>query len=264
MPRPKKRLTLALIITVIHLVCLYYFWFSPQYVVPILVYHSISDGENKSLHVSPGNFERQMGYIQWRGYNVIGLDELVEGIKNNKKFKRNTVVITFDDGSEDNYLNAYSELKKYDFPATIFLISNYVGREGYLKQYQIKEMLQEGKITFGSHTRNHSYLPDITRKNILRAEIAGSKTDIEKITGEKIDLFCYPIGGFTEEAKEMIIASGYEAACTTNRGFAKLNADVYELKRIKVKSSDLVEKPLSFWAKLTGYYNIFRKGKNPY
>ncbi len=265
MPKFIKRLTLFLIIVVVLIVAFYYLWLSPRYVVPILMYHRITEGPNESLYVKPDSFLRQMAYIKWRGYNVISLDELVEGIKNGKKFKHNTVVITFDDGYEDNYVSAYSVLKNYDFPAVIFLISNYIDKkQGHLKWQQIKEMLKDSKIAFGGHTRNNVYLPDVKSKSGLKNEIAGCKKDIEAKIGRNIDYFCYPTGGFTEEIKKIVKEAGYKGACTTNRGFARFNKDVYELKRIKIKGSDFVEKPLSFWAKLSGYYNVFRRGKKPY
>ena len=68
-----------------------------------------------------------MFFLKEKHYNVIPLDELVKGIKKGKKFAHNTVVITFDDGYQDNYSYAYPILKKYGFPATIFLISDYIG-----------------------------------------------------------------------------------------------------------------------------------------
>lgn len=265
MPKAIKRLALSLIIVAIFLTAFYYLWLSPRYTVPVLMYHRISDGPNESLFVKPDSFLRQMAYIKWRSYNVISLDKLVEGIKNGKKFKHNTVVITFDDGYEDNYISAYPTLKSYGFSATIFLISNYIDKkEDFLKWQQIKGMLDGNKITFGGHTKNNVYLPDIKMKSKLKDEIADCKRDIEAKIGRRIDYFCYPTGGFTEEIKKIVQEAGYKGACTTNRGFGKLNKDVYELKRIKIKGSDFVKDPLSFWAKLSGYYNLFRKGKRPY
>lgn len=260
-----KRIGLFLVIAVILLLGLYYFWLWPNYTVPILMYHGISKQDNESLCVTPYNFLKQIAYIKKMGYNVMSLDELVEGMKSKRHFKHNTVVITFDDGYEDNYTNARCVLKDYDFPATIFLISNYIDKEGYLKSYQIQEMLKSGKITFGAHTRNHTYLPGIKDKIGLKDEIAGSKKDIEAKIGVKIDYFCYPTGGFTTQIKQIVKDARYKGACTTgNRSVDRFNKDTYELKRIKVKNSDFSKNPLSFWAKLSGYYNFFRKGNRPY
>ncbi|MFC1658311.1 polysaccharide deacetylase family protein [Candidatus Omnitrophota bacterium] len=246
---------------IIFLAAFYFFWLSPRYVVPILMYHYFDYNTESSISVTPENFERQMAYLKNKNYNVISLEELVEGIKNNKMFKHNTVVITVDDGYKDNYVNAYPVLKKYGFPATIFIIANFIGRrEGFMDWRQVREMSAAG-ISFGSHTKNNAYLPSVEKEKVLWDELAGSKKLIERKLRVAVDYFCYPTGGFTEKAKEVLKKAGYKGACTTNRGFAELNKDIYELKRVKVTNSDM-SRPFNFWIKLSGYYNLFRSKKN--
>jgi len=258
-----KIISLLLIFSCIALTCFYFFWVSPRYSVPILFYHSFGRSGDL-LTVTPENFERQMRYIKENGYNVISLDELIEGIKAGRKFKHNTVVITSDDGYENNYAYAYPMLKKYGYPATIFLIANFIGNnDNFLTWDEVKEMAKN-KISFGGHTKNHVYLPSITKESILWDEISGCKELIEKHIGSPIDYFCYPGGGFTEEVKQVVKKAGYKGACTTNRGFDRLNRnDVYELDRIAVRDSNPYTS-LRFRMKLTGYYNLFRKDKKGY
>lgn len=235
----------------------YFFYMRPRHVVPILMYHSVSRDKSSSLSVRPENFSNQMRYLDKAGYSVITLDELVQGIKKAEKFPPRTVVVTFDDGFEDNYLNAFPILAKYNMPAIIFLMTGYVDQKaGYLTWDQVKLMMQND-IDFGGHTRSGVYLPSIDDEKELFSEIEGSKKDLEKETGEKAKYFCYPIGGFNDRVKEAVKKSGYEGACTTNRGFDKLNQDVYELNRVKITDSD-TSKPFHFKAKLSGYYNLFR------
>ena len=89
------------------------------------------------------------------------------------------------------------------------------------------------------------------------------KEFIEEKIGAGVDYLSYPMGGFNEEVKAAVKRAGYKGACATNRGFAELNKDVYELKRVKVTNSDM-SKPFSFRAKLSGYYNVFRSKKRGY
>lgn len=254
-----KRPLASFVVIFVLFAAFYIFWLSPRYTVPILMYHRFGY-EKGSLFVSPENFARQMTYLKQNGYNVISLRELAEGIRANKRFKHNTVVITIDDGYEDNYKYAYPILKRYNFTATIFIAVNSIGNnKDFLRWDEVMLMLRD-KITFGAHTKNNVYLPSITNDRALWDEIGGAKKLIEENIGTSVDYFCYPTGGFTEETKEMVKKAGYKAACTTNRGFADFNKDLYELKRVKVTNSD-GNKPLSFWAKLTGYYNLFRTKK---
>lgn len=257
-----KRALLIIALFVVLWGSFYFFWLYPRYTVPILMYHRFGYEEN-TLFVSPENFKRQMSYIKNKGYNVISLDELVSGIKQGRKFRHNTVVITIDDGYQDNYIYAYSILKKYNFPATIFIIANFIGNKKDFMTWNEVKTMSANNISFGGHTKNEVYIPSIKRKEILWDETGGCKKLIETKLGKPVDYFCYPTGGFTEEAKEMIKKAGYKGTCTTNRGFVELNKDVYELKRVKVTNSDAAE-PFHFWAKLSGYYNLFRSRKRGY
>jgi peptidoglycan/xylan/chitin deacetylase (PgdA/CDA1 family) len=225
------------------------------------MYHSISNDKESTLSVAPENFSRQMAFLKKNGYSVIALDELVDNISSGKTYLPKTIVITFDDGDEDNFTSAFPVLRKHDMSATIFLITGYMGREeGYLNWDQVRLMEKNG-IDLGGHTRNNVYLPSVADEKTLLDEIAGSKADIEAQTGKVVKYFCYPTGGFNERVKEAVKKAGYKGACTTNRGYDRTNRDVYELNRIKVTDSDM-NKPFHFRAKLSGYYNAFRGYKS--
>jgi peptidoglycan/xylan/chitin deacetylase (PgdA/CDA1 family) len=236
----------------------------PRYTVPILMYHSIggcSTGNNN--HVSLENFTKHMRYIKSRGYQVISLAELVERIKNKKPINHNLVVITFDDGHQDNYISAFPLLKEYGFPATIFIITGEIGREGFLTWAQTKEMFSTG-IDIGAHTRNEVYLPGLSGYGALGEEIRGPLKDIKNNIGYDAKYFSYPTGGFNEEIKRLVKEAGYQGACTTNRGKERKGQDVYELKRVKMTNADttLWWKPFALRVKLSGYYNVFRRVKD--
>lgn len=258
----RKRAMIALLLIVLAVSSFYFFYMKPRRVVPILMYHGVSGGKNSTMFVTPANFERQMKFLYEEGYSVISLDELVDGIKEDVSFVPRTVVITFDDGYEDNFVSAFPVLARYGMPATIFVITGYMsGKEGYLNWDQVNLMSRNG-IDFGGHTRNDVYLPSVDDPAVLWSEIAGSKEDIEKNTGKEARYFCYPTGGFNEKIKEIVKKAGYKGACTTNRG-GRTGRDVYELSRVKVTNSDGI-KPLHFRAKLSGYYNLFRREKKGY
>jgi peptidoglycan/xylan/chitin deacetylase (PgdA/CDA1 family) len=240
----------------------YTFWLRDRYVVPILTYHhvGIPSGKWRLNTVSESSFEYQMSFMKRHGFNVISFNDLVEGIKQGHEFARNTVVIQFDDGYEDNYTYAFPVLKKYGFPAIVFLVSDKVGTPDFLTWDEVREMEKYGFMA-GAHTRHHVYLPRAST-NILLDEIAGSKKIIEEHLGHPIDYFAYPSGGFTEEVKRMAKEAGYKAAVSTNRGKDRFNVDLYELKRIHMNNTDNQYSGLIMWIKLSGYYNLFRQFKN--
>ena len=243
----------------IGLTAFYFIGMRPLRVTPILMYHSVSN-DKSTLCVTPETFKRQMKFLDDNGYSVITIEELVKAIKDGKQYLPRTVVLTFDDGLADNFTYAFPVLVKHGMPATIFLVTGNMDKEdGYLTWDQVR-LMQKNGIMFGGHTRNNVYLPSITDEVGLWNEIAGSREDVKKNTGSSAEVFCYPTGGFSEEIKEVVKKAGYKAACATNRGPGRRNRDIYALKRVKITNSDM-SKPLHFRAKLSGFYNAFRKIK---
>ena len=243
----------------------YIFWLFPRYTVPILTYHNI-DYRGGLLSVAPENFEKQMRYLKNAHYNVISLNDLVEGTKKGRSFPHKTVVITIDDGYKNNFTYAYPVLKKYGFPATLFLITKHIGTSAdFLNWDEIKEM-SKNNISFGGHTKNHPHLPEIQDKDVLWEEIAGCKKAIEEHIGIPAAYFCYPLGGITGAVEMLVQKAGYKGACTTKQGHDVFNKkDLYALNRISVRNGNPdfsffnLWSPFRFRDKLSGYYNLFRK-----
>jgi peptidoglycan/xylan/chitin deacetylase (PgdA/CDA1 family) len=193
-----------------------------KYVVPIVMYHSINPAASRKtmLGVSPKTFERQMRFLKKNRYNVITLPELASLIKDNKKIPACTIVITLDDGYKDNYTHAFPILKKYNLPATLFIIVNEVRRaEGdRLSWDQIKIMRDSGLIIFGSHTLGPEPLTKIKSEEEVKNQIFISKQILEKKLGKKVDVFSYPEGRFNAKIRQLVIDAGYKAAVATNPG----------------------------------------------
>ncbi len=257
-----KKLIAAIFLVVLVAGSFYFFYMQPRYTVPVLMYHSIATQPADSLSVTRENFQEQMQYLRDAGYAVISLDELVDAILAGKKFSRKEVVLTFDDGIEDNYIKAFPVLSKYDMPAIIFLETANIGSQDMYLTWDQVRLMAKNNIAFGAHATAGAYLPSIKDEQVLVSEIVSSKSGIEGQIGKEVKYFCYPTGGFNDRIKEIVRNAGYKGACATNRGFDKLNSDVYEINRIKVTDSDM-NKPFNFRAKLSGYYNLFRKGKSP-
>ena len=196
-----------------------------------------------------------MDFISSHRYQVISLEELVDALSRKKNLPRKTVVITFDDGTEDAYQYGFPILKKYGFAATIFIIADFIGKPGFLSYNQLKE-IQKWGIDIGSHTKTHVFLPKVNDKKLWQ-EIFESKQEIQSRLGKEVNLFSYPMGGFNPQAQFFLKKSGYKGACTTNRGRYNIRADVFALRRIKM--TERSDNPLVMWVKLSGIYNLFRR-----
>ncbi|MCR4338173.1 MAG: polysaccharide deacetylase family protein, partial [Candidatus Omnitrophica bacterium] len=158
-------------------------YLSEKYVVPIIMYHHISPGTLvETDRVSPENFRIQMNYLLRHHYNVIPFDEFVKGMKAGKKFSYKTVVITFDDGYEDNFTYAFPVLQQLKLPAIMFICPGFAGKKGFMNWDQIKTIQAGGVVSFGSHTMTHTYLPMVSREQ-QEYEILESKRILEQELG---------------------------------------------------------------------------------
>lgn len=216
--------------------------------VPILNYHKV-DILNHALSVSPQEFEEQMEYLYNNGYHSIAPDQLLAHLKEGKQLPDKPIMITFDDGYLDNYTNAYPILKKYNFNATIFIITNLIGQDNrFMSWDQIREMQQYG-IVFGSHTANHKSLTSLTPEQVMN-ELSQSRDEMMRQLGKTPKYFAYPTGTYSGEIEEMVRSAGYKAAFTIEYGQVGADSDLYLLQRIPIFKGQKTFR--SFFIRLNG------------
>lgn len=211
------------------------------------MYHSIREHVGNEKHnkwrVKPQDFEKQMNWFyknNWKSFTISELSKLDE-------IPEKSFVITFDDGYEDNYLNAFPILKKYDFKATIYLVPNQKTNHweekntsvlsNLLNEKQILEMLNSGLIEFGSHTLSHVNLSTINDEQLLN-ELKKSKEEVEKITNKECEAFAYPYGKFDDKIVQAVKNVGYKNATVVKRGLFEENDDVFTIKRVGILGTE--------------------------
>jgi len=231
------------------------------YVPVIVMYHPVGEksgipnGYGAKLNVTPAAFEKQMRFLHERNYNVIPLVEFIEKIKKHEDIPAGTLAITFDDGLKNNFLHAYPVLKKYNFPATIFVALDFVGRENFLTRSDIRTMRKDN-ISIGSHTVSHRWLPSLDEKGIER-ELYDSKKILEGLSGGIVQTLSYPLGGYDKRVKKIAKEAGYIGAVATNPGPTKPKDDIFALKRIRISmtSNNLI----TFLIETSGYYTFIKE-----
>jgi len=215
--------------------------------IPVLNYHLISNQKINSLAITPQEFDEQMSYLHNNGYTTISPDQLLDYIQYSNPLPENPILITFDDGYCDTYLEAYPIMKKYNFTATVFLITDYVGNNSrYLSWEQVKEMHDDG-FTFGSHTLDHISLADATNEYV-EYQLTKSREAIEWRLKEPIKYFAYPRGFYKQTSTQLLQQTGYRGAFTVNLGRNKTNSDIFALNRIPIFQTANTFR--SFWLRL--------------
>lgn len=208
---------------------------------PILTYHSIDDS-GSIVSTGRKTFRRQMRRLSEAGYGTISISEVAAHIRERRPLPANSAAITFDDGYENVYAEAFPVLAEYGFRATVFLITDYCGRtndwpgdsagiprQQLMSWHQIREMHQSG-FEFGSHTSTH---PDLTRVSVGRAEleIKRSQAEIQERLGAVATAFAYPYGSYNSVIKG-IVQKHFLAACSTKLGKVEISSDPFLLKRV--------------------------------
>jgi peptidoglycan/xylan/chitin deacetylase (PgdA/CDA1 family) len=240
--------------------------------IPILMYHSISDVSSDNLHpyyevcTFPEIFNMHMHYLDENNYSIINLKDAINLLSASQTESPSigcNVVITFDDGYKDFYTQAFPILKKYDFSATVFLPTAFIGKNSFhlrgkehMNWDEVRELHRNG-IKFGSHTVNHPQLEELKKKEV-EYELKFSKEIIEDKIGDEVDSFSYPFAfpevnrEFVSDLKELLVKSGYKYGVCTKIGTATPYQDAHFLSRIPVNSYDDNK---FFKAKLEGDYD---------
>jgi peptidoglycan/xylan/chitin deacetylase (PgdA/CDA1 family) len=218
-----------------------WYWLYAKRAVRILTYHGIELSPTNSYNVSLSNFEKQIDYI-YKKYNVISLPQYLNNLEKKIPFSSNTIIITFDDGFRNFYEHAYPILKKYQIPATCFIITSKVGNSkgNYMNWEELKEIASDGLITIGAHSVTHKSLPSLNDVN-LQHEIRDSKFMIEINLGIPVICFSYPYGtrrDFNDRSERYIQQNGYRLAFTSISGCNSLDVNPFELRRSKIEWGD--------------------------
>ena len=210
--------------------------------VPILMYHHVgdlppdADAVRKSLTVSQERFEEQMKFIAEQGYTTIRIADLANHLQTGAPLPEKPILLTFDDGYDNNYTNVFPTLKDHGFVGTFFVIgapTDY-GSPGYLRWEQISEMYENG-MEFGNHSLTHRYNLGTTRNSTQDAEIKRAHKLMVDHLPNWTPIFSYPSGSYNQYSLNLLRELGYIAAVTTKQGTYQTSEQPYELRRIRIR-----------------------------
>jgi peptidoglycan/xylan/chitin deacetylase (PgdA/CDA1 family) len=208
--------------------------------LPVLTFHAVDDRASV-ISCTPRVFQQGMAMLHAHGYRTIRLSEAVASLRQRQGFPDRTFVVTFDDGFQSVYTEAFPILQRHGMTATVFLtvgaedvrdptarLPMFEGRPT-LSWPEIREM-QAGGIDFGAHTLTH---PDLTRlaAHDIAIEMSASKDRIENALGTPVTTFAYPFGRY--DAQSHRIAQQYfTCACADTLGLLSTGSDPYALERV--------------------------------
>jgi peptidoglycan/xylan/chitin deacetylase (PgdA/CDA1 family) len=231
--------------------------------IPILMYHQIDAPPPRGtplrgLIVAPSSFAWQMRMLSVLGVKGLSMRDLEPYLSGERTGR--VVGITFDDGYQNNLTYALPVLKRHNFTATCYGVSNLVGGTNAWDAGKVAEkslMTKQDWVAWhaagmdvGSHTQTHANLTTINAHE-ARAQIAQSKADLQQTIGTEVRHFCYPYGWFSPEHEVMVREAGYITATSTRRGRVQRGHNPFALNRIMVARAT---NPVQFFMKIATSY----------
>ena len=228
----------------------------------VLCYHSVKPEEVE-------RFRQQMKIIH------LYTDPLPADFAGELQPGKKYVVLTFDDGFQNVITNALPILSEYKIPATLFLVTQYLGSmpnwivekdhpdlgERILHIEELKS-INNDLVTFGSHSVSHPYMTKLSETE-ARKELTESKERLKNILRYDIKMFAFPHGDHSKILIDLANESGYQRLFTLSYEPAFSKADEFVTGRTDVYMDESL---LEFKLKLLGAYRwlsfVFRFKKN--
>ncbi len=212
-----------------------------------MAFHRVNDDLSDSLTCSESKFRMFCAFFK-RHFDVISLHEMIQ-LLNDKQSIAGKLVITFDDGYRDNYLNAAPILKELGLPASFFVTTGFIGNEtiawwdekylpspAWMSWEEVRKLANDG-FDVGAHTVTHADLGTLSEPEIRR-EVENSRDALtSELGGEPVSLFAYPYGGkenITESGRRIIQDAGFQCCLSCFGGTVTAASDPYSLNRVAI------------------------------
>lgn len=214
-------------------------------VLPILLYHYIrvnpvaTDKVGWNLSVTPAHFAQQMAFLRFIGAHTLTLSDALDSLRTGKALPPRSVILTFDDGYTDFATQATPTMVHNGLIGTVFVVSGFMGRNGYMTADQVREVAAQGMV-IGCHTVSHLALASLPLP-LAQQQIDVAHSQLEALLGSKITDFAYPYGSYDAAVAKLVQADGFSDAVTTDPGATLYLSQAYVWPRYRVGGSDTVQ-----------------------
>lgn len=249
--------------------------------VGILMYHRIArpipQGEPPTWNVTPARLRAQLQGLLELGFRAWPLSKVIEHHQSRRPIPRRTFVVTFDDGYENLFTQAWPVLRDLAVPATIFLATAYldslqpfpfddwtlagqrhVPADAWrpLTTAQCEQLLTTGLVELAAHTHSHADFRHCQSR--FPGDIEHCRQLLQQRFGIDRPAFAFPYGckksGFvTPELVHWVRRSQFACGLTTESDVVRLGQDPYDWGRFTAYESDSA---LTLASKLDGWYSL--------
>jgi peptidoglycan/xylan/chitin deacetylase (PgdA/CDA1 family)/GT2 family glycosyltransferase len=213
--------------------------------VPVLMFHSVcapSTRTENEWYIAPERFVRFMAWLAKMGYRCLSPMDWLAG-----KRPAHHIMLTFDDGYDDFYSEAFPVLERFGLRATVFVVVDRIGKSNtwdenlrirsrrLLTLQEIRELHRHG-VTFGSHSLTHADLTLLSDGALCR-EVSESKSRLEDLLGSEVTSFAYPGGCVNARVRAAVCEAGYKIGMSIRSGL-NLWEDPLWMRRVNMSDRD--------------------------
>lgn len=220
--------------------------------VAILMYHAFTEDEAEtgSLYTLASEFERQLSALRDAGYTSVGYSDLIEFVNGEGKLPEKPLLISIDDGYQNNLDLAAPLLETYGFCANIAVIGVSIGHTTYkdtdipitphFSLEDARPWIERGVLTVTTHSydmhqiaavdgddcrRGVLQMPDEAEPDYIAAltqDYTHAQEQLAGLPGKVLPVFTYPFGAYSELSERVLQELGVQVTVTTEGGANRL------------------------------------------
>ncbi len=219
--------------------------------VPILMLHEVSarpDPRYRKYTLTPRELDDRLDWLRAKGYESVGMDDLLAARRGERTLPSHPVVITFDDGGRDCIEHAVPALVQRGFTATFYIVAGVVGAPMRWLRAEIGFELpaadwpalraaETAGMSCEAHSVTHPRLAMVSAED-CRSELTRGRAMLEEGLGHPVRHLAYPFGSHSAETMSIAREAGYLTACTTEEALATPAHDPLALPRVPVLGTE--------------------------
>lgn len=205
--------------------------------VHVFVYHRFGDNRYPSTNIALDAFEGQLRLLRDGNWTVLTLGEVVQRLRAATSLPERCAVLTIDDAFDSFLADGVPLLRRFGFPATLFVNTDAIGTPGNATWTQLRQLAASG-IEIGNQSASHAYLLDRWSKESpahwqerVRADLRRAQDALRVNLGKPAQVFAYPYGEHDPELQALVRAEGFLAAAAQTSGVIGPQSDLYALPR---------------------------------
>lgn len=222
---------------------------SARQALAILAFHKIGQPGNGQYptwnYIPEATFVGYLSDLRKNGWQVIDLATFLQGLSEPHILPERSVLLTFDDGYRSMLTVVLPLLRRFRYPAVLFVPTGFIGKynafdkgiepEEAMCNWNDLQQLERHGVSVQSHGVTHSHFSGLNSVR-QREELAWSKTQLENGLGKHVDVIAYPYGDGGRDPQalsQLVQRAGYRAACLYGGGVNELPImNRYRLPRV--------------------------------